>query len=363
MLKKLLAVSIVVSQMLLPVHAEEAPNVAAASAVLYDPLTGQCLYAKDENLIAGMASTTKIMTALVALEQYDPAQEVAIRVEWTGIEGSSMYLRAGECITVEALLYGLLLASGNDAAAALAGLDENGMDGFISKMNAKAAALGLHNTHFDNPSGLDGETHHTTALELAQLTAYALEQPKLAAIVSTQRAEVAGRVLNNHNRLLADEGVIGVKTGYTMACGRCLVTAMERQGRRLICVTLNDPDDWSDHRALYEYGFGTFRQLDLIGAGYCGSVPLVSSERQASRLYINESFSLFMREEDLSQLKIQLIGPRFLYGTVCAGQYYGRLRLRLGDTVLFETPVYLAVNSAEAAPSHSLLKKLVDLIR
>lgn len=363
MLKKVVVISVIVGLMLFPAQAEEVPWVSAASAVLYDPLTGQCLYAKAENAVAGMASTTKIMTALVALEQYDTTQEVTIRAEWTGIEGSSMYLRTDECVTVEALLYGLLLASGNDAAAALAGLDESGFDGFVEKMNAKAAALGLENTHFDNPSGLDGENHHTTALELARLTAYALEQPELAAIVATRQTEVAGRVLTNHNRLLADEGVIGVKTGYTKACGRCLVTAMERQGRCLICVTLNAPDDWADHRRLYTYGFSAFRQMDLLGAGDCGSVPLVSSERKASRLYTNESFRFFLQEKELSMLRIELLGPRFLYGTVCAGQQYGRLRLRLGDSILFETPVYLAANSREIEPSQGFLGKLVGLVR
>lgn len=363
MFKKMLAAAAAAALMAFSSYAGEIPQTAAASAVLYDPLTGQCLYAKAENAVVGMASTTKIMTALVALEQYDLAERVTIRPEWVGIEGSSMYLRPGECVTVTDLLYGLLLSSGNDAAAALAGLDENGADGFVEKMNEKAAALGLRNTHFDNPSGLDGETHHTTALELAKLTAYAMEQPELASIVATRQAEVAGRSLTNHNRLLADEGIIGVKTGYTKACGRCLVTAMERQGRRLICVTLKDPADWADHRALYDYGFSQFRQLELVGAGDCGSVPLVSSERQASWLYINESFDFSLREEELSLVKQELLGPRFLYGAVCAGQEYGRLRLRLGDAILFETPVYLATNSREIIPPKSLLERLVDRIR
>jgi len=342
-----------------PAMAEEIPKISAKSAVLYDPLSGHILYAKKEQQPMGMASTTKIMTALVALEQYDLQQMVTIKKDWTGIEGSSMYLKAGEKLTVSDLLYGLLLASGNDAAAALAGLDPGGEEAFVEKMNQKAAYLGLENTHFKNPSGLDGENHHTTVLELAKLTAYALENDFFAEMVATQQIQVAGRWLSNHNRLLKDLGACGVKTGFTKACGRCLVSAKEQNGRLLICVTLNDPDDWKDHKALYDFGFSQYSSVDILGAGDCGSVSLVSSEKKASRLYTAESFSLWMTNREREDLRIQLYGPRFWYGTVTAGETYGSVRILLGDQLLFETAVYFADTSQETPPDTTLWERFI----
>ena len=336
-----------------PIFAEDMPTVSAQSAVLYDPLSGQVLYARKAQEPMGMASTTKIMTALVALEQYELDQIVTIEKAWTNIEGSSMYLKAGEKLTVSDLLYGLLLASGNDAAVALAGLDPDGNAGFVEKMNQKAASLGLQNTHFENPSGLDGETHHTTALELAKLAACAMQNETFAKMVETKQIQVAGRWLTNHNRLLKEENACGIKTGYTKACGRCLVSAKEQNGRLLICVTLNDPDDWNDHKTLFEYGFSQYSSVDILGAGDCGSIPLVSSDGKASRLYTAESYSFWATEDDVDKLEIQLCGPRFWYGAVAAGQPYGTMRISLAGQLLFETPVYFAdtASTADYAPT------------
>lgn len=341
-----------------PVQAKEPPQISAKSAVLYDPLSCQILYAKNEQEVLGMASTTKIMTALVALEQYDLQQDVIVEKAWTGIEGSSMYLKAGEKLTVSDLLYGLLLSSGNDAAAALAGLDPDGEEAFVEKMNQKAALLGLENTHFENPSGLDGETHHTTALELAKIAACALENEIFAKMVATQQIQVAGRWLKNHNRLLKEIDACGVKTGYTKACGRCLVSAKEQNGRQLICVTLNAPDDWLDHKSLFDYGFSQYECIDITGAGDCGSVPLISSKKKASRLYTTESCSVWMTQEEQKSVRIQLIGPRFWYGSVVAGQPYGTMRVSMNDRVIFETPVYFADTSQASGPEPSLWERL-----
>ena len=346
----------------IPVMAEDAPGISAKSAVLYDALSGQVLYAKNEREPMGMASTTKIMTALVALEQYDLQQSVTVEKGWTGIEGSSMYLKAGEKLTVSDLLYGLLLASGNDAAAALAGLDPGGEAAFVEKMNQKAARLGLENTHFENPSGLDGETHHTTALELAKLAACGLENEVFSEMVATRQIQVAGRWLTNHNRLLKEIDACGIKTGFTKACGRCLVSAKEQNGRMLICVTLNDPDDWKDHKALYAFGFSRYSSLDLVGAGDCGSVPLVSGEKKASRLYTAESYSLWMTKEERKHVKIELLGPRFCYGAVVAGQPYGTMRVSLYDQILFETPVYFADTSPASRQEPTLWESLIQYL-
>lgn len=345
-----------------PVFGQNMPQVSAASAILYDPLDGSILFAKNAEEQRGMASTTKIMTALVALEQYDLTNMVAIRPEWCGIEGSSMYLKAGETLLVSDLLYGLLLASGNDAATALAGMDPGGTEAFVSKMNAKAAELGLVNTHFQNPSGLDGESHYTTALELAKLTAYGLQNPEFAKIVSTESQTVAGRVLTNHNRLLREIGACGVKTGFTKSCGRCLASAKTQNGRMLICVTLNAANDWSDHQTLYEFGFSQYAAYDLLGAGDCGSVSLISSEKSTSRLYCNESFSMWLTPEEQEELCINLCGPRFWYGATQAGETYGSMQIRLGDQVVFETPVYFADSSAASVPEPSFLQKWMNFL-
>ena len=345
-----------------PIFAEDTPTVSAQSAVLYDPLSGQVLYARNAQEPMGMASTTKIMTALVALEQYDLDQIVVIEKAWTNIEGSSMYLKAGEKLTVSDLLYGLLLASGNDAAVALAGLDPDGNAGFVEKMNQKAASLGLQNTHFENPSGLDGETHRTTALELAKLAACAMQNETFAEMAGTQQIQVAGRWLTNHNRLLREADACGIKTGYTKACGRCLVSAKEKNGRLLICVTLNDPDDWNDHKTLFEYGFSQYSSVDILGAGDCGSIPLVASDRKVSRLYTAESYSLWATRNDVEKLKIQLCGPRFWYGAVTAGQPYGTMRISLAGQLLFETPVYFADTAKAAEYTPTLWGRLINCL-
>ncbi|MBR5536299.1 MAG: D-alanyl-D-alanine carboxypeptidase [Clostridia bacterium] len=345
-----------------PAKAGEIPQISAASAVLYDPLSGMVLYEKDAGTRRGMASTTKIMTALVALEQYDMTQTVEIKREWCGIEGSSMYLRAGERLTVSDLLYGLLLASGNDAATALAGMHPGGADAFVSQMNEKAAELSLTDTHFENPSGLDGESHFTTALELAKLTAEAMKNPAFARIVSTKAISVAGRALQNHNRLLTDIGACGVKTGYTKACGRCLVSAKEQNGRMLICVTLNAPNDWQDHTALYAYGFSLYRLYDVLGAGDCGSVPLISSTKNTARLYCAESASLWLTEAEAEQITTVLCGPRFWYGATHAGAPYGTIRIRLGREVLWEGPVYFADQSEEVQPETTGWNRFLNIL-
>ncbi len=307
----------------------------------------------------GMASTTKIMTAIVALEQYNPQQVVTVQKEWTGIEGSSMYLKPGEQLTVSDLLYGLLLASGNDAATALAGLHPDGQDGFVAEMNRKAEKLGLQNTLFENPSGLDGENHHTTARELAIMTAYAMENPLFAEIVATQSVETAGRWLKNHNRLLKEINACGVKTGFTKSCGRCLVSAKEQNGRMLICVTLNASDDWKDHKSLYDYGFSQFAWTDLVGAGDCGGVSTASSDKKVLHLYSAEAYGVWLTKSEREQVRVCLCGPRIWYGSAQTGQYYGKLQISLYGNVLFETPVYVA-ESAQEVCEKSFWEKVIQ---
>ena len=241
---------------LLPCRAEAA-QLSATAAILMDADSGEVLYEKDTGRRMRIASTTKIMTALVALERAKLTDTITVTASHM-VEGSSMYLKPGETVTVEELLYGLLLCSGNDAALALADCC-GGLDAFVQAMNEKAAALGMKDTSFANPNGLDDENHYSTARDMAVLAAYAAEDPTFRRICSTKTATVGGRSMTNHNKLLRQiEGCIGMKTGYTKAAGRTLVSCAERQGRRLVAVTLCDGNDWADHKTLYEMGFATY---------------------------------------------------------------------------------------------------------
>lgn len=238
---------------LLPCRAE-AVQLSAVSAILMDADSGEILYEKDAARQMRIASTTKLMTALVALERVSLRDTITVTAAHMA-EGSSMYLKPGETVTVEELLYGLLLCSGNDAALALADCC-GGLDAFVQAMNDKAAALGMGDTSFINPNGLDGEGHYSTARDMAVLASHAAQEPTLRRICATKTATVGGRTMTNHNKLLSQiEGCIGMKTGYTKAAGRTLVSCAERDGRRLVAVTLCDGNDWVDHRALYEMGF------------------------------------------------------------------------------------------------------------
>lgn len=244
----------------------EAVEVSAAAAVLMDADSGRLLYEKNGEKRMLIASTTKLMTALVALEQGGLQQEITV----TGghmAEGSSMYLRPGEKLTLETLLYGLLLSSGNDAALAVTEC-MGGAVPFVARMNEKAAELGMENTHFTNPNGLDDEAHYSTAEDMAKLAAAAMDDPVLRRVASTRTARIGGRTLTNHNKLLSRvEGCVGLKTGYTRAAGRTLVSCAERDGVRLVAVTLQDGDDWNDHASLYEQGFRVLRPVKAVERG------------------------------------------------------------------------------------------------
>ena len=233
----------------------DGPGISATAAVLLDADTGEILYEKNARQQMLIASITKIMTALVALEGAPLQQEITV-TQAHMVEGSSMYLAPGEHVTVEELLYGLMLCSGNDAALALAEGCCGSVEAFVAQMNDKAAQLGMTDTSFANPNGLDDENHYSTALDMARLAAYAVENPAFVRFCSTIQLSTAQRTMSNHNRLLRSlEGCIGLKTGYTMAAGRTLVSCVVRDGRTLVAVTLQDGDDWADHQTLYEYGF------------------------------------------------------------------------------------------------------------
>lgn len=274
------ALSVFALSSALPCGAEESikagpPSVSAASAVLIEAQSGDVIFEKNANQKLPMASTTKIMTALVAIEsEGDLNREVKIAPGAAGVEGSSIYLKAGECITMENLLYALLLESANDAAAAIAYEVAGGIEPFAELMNETADRIGLKDTHFMNPHGLDNEQHYTTARDLAAIASTALNNSKLREIVSTYKRAIplgsgdGTRVLINHNKMLRlYDGAIGVKTGFTKKSGRCLVSAAERDGVKLIAVTLNASDDWNDHKKMLDYGFTKYTLTTLAEPG------------------------------------------------------------------------------------------------
>lgn len=249
-----------------------APTVSAQSAIVIEKNSGRVLYSKNAEQRLPMASTTKIITAITALEaeSCDIDATIEISASAAGVEGSSMYLETGEKMTLRELLYGLMLSSGNDAAVAIAEHTAGSAESFAELMNQKAQAVGANSSHFTNPNGLPDDNHYSTAADMARITAYAMKNDVFAEIVRTKNYKITGegkayqRTLTNHNKLLSMyDGCIGVKTGFTKAAGRCLVSAAERDGMTLICVTLNAPSDWSDHAAMLDYGFENYTYTRL----------------------------------------------------------------------------------------------------
>ena len=306
--------------LMLPAVPVRAEGDGPAAMILYEPRTGTVLEAlhPDEPML--IASTTKIMTAMVVLEHCTLHEPVTVTPEQTQIEGSSASLLAGETYTVEELLYGLMLASGNDAACVLAEHTAGSIEGFAALMNEKAAALGLENTHFVNPHGLNDPEHFSTARDLALMTAAAMEDPVFCRVFGTQSYTAHGVEYKNHNKLLEScPGCIGGKTGYTRAAGRTLVSCTERDGLRLICVTLSDPNDWEDHRSSYDLAFAAYAFMPLPAERW-QRLPVVSGTASDVTLSCPAPGVLVHRGARV-ETKVEL--PRFLFAPVAAGDAIG----------------------------------------
>ena len=304
-------------------HAESAPPEISAASAIVMAADGSVLYerAADEKRL--IASTTKLMTALLVFERCDPDEEVEILPDWCGAEGTSLYLHQGDICTVRELLTGLLLASANDAAVALACHTAGSVERFAALMNEKAAALGMSNTHYVNPNGLDAEGHRSTARDLAKLMFACMAEPGFAELTAQRRGEAAGQVFENHNKLLSRlPGCLGGKTGYTRAAGRCLVSCVEREGLRLVCVTLSDPDDWNDHERLYAWAYGSYVNYPVT-EGLAYTVPLLSGERETLSAVPTFELRLLLRRGEPVELRAEL--PRFEFAPVAAGAPAGRL--------------------------------------
>ncbi|MBQ3125816.1 MAG: D-alanyl-D-alanine carboxypeptidase, partial [Clostridia bacterium] len=343
-LSVLLCLLLLTSVLCLPLSA--APGVSAECAVLMDADTGRVIWQKNADLRRGMASTTKIMTALVAMQTVSLDRVVKVSPEAVGIEGSSVYLYAGEQMTMEDLLYAMLLESANDAAAAIAVETSGSIAAFADAMNACAAELGLADTQFTNPHGLWDENHYTTARELAEITRAALSLPAFRTMVSTYKITIplnqteGVRLLINHNKLLKRNiGVIGVKTGYTKKSGRCLVSAAERDGVALIAVTLNAPDDWNDHEQLLAYGFAQSRHYNLGAAGTLTcTLPVVGGNPDYVTLTNTAPLSVTLPADAPPPTLVYEL-PRMLYPPVAANAVVGRVLAVSDGVTVAESPM------------------------
>lgn len=313
--------------------------ISAQKAILLDGTTGRVLFEKDADSRSLIASTTKIMTALIVCEQCNVLDRVRIPKEAIGIEGSSIYLREGEILTVQELLYGLMLHSGNDAAVALAIYCGGTVEGFAELMNDKARILGLKGTHFENPHGLDGPAHYSTAADLATLAAYAMNNPIFAKTVSAKNVSVGERNFRNHNKLLWNlDGADGVKTGYTRAAGRILVSSVVRNGRRLIAVTINDRDDWNDHIALHNHGFSDYSPRVLVKEGdRMGAVSIIGGQIEQVNVVAAEDFVYSVSGQE--QPYVLLSRPGFDYAPVVEGEAAGYAYVFIGHQTIGKVPV------------------------
>jgi len=324
--------SLPLSALAAPTPAQSSPpSVSAEAAILIEADSGKVVFSKNASTRMPMASTTKIMTALVALEQVAPDTVIPVSAAAVGVEGSSVYLTDGEQLTLEQLLYAMLLESANDSAAAIAIGVAGSVEAFADLMNRKAESLGLTDTHFTNPHGLDHKEHYTTAQELAAIARCALQNELFRTIVSTRKTTIPHdgtegvRLLINHNKLLRlYDGCIGVKTGFTKHSGRCLVSAAEKNGVTMIAVTLNASDDWNDHMRMLDYGFSRFESVVLCEAGVLLR-PLTLVGGTDSYVMITNMKSLRATlPTDHGTIEMVIETPRFEYAAVAEGQKLGK---------------------------------------
>ena len=318
-------------------------QVSANSAVLICADTAQILYEHNAKEKLSMASTTKIMTALLAVEAVSMQAEITVGNEVLHVDGSSLGLKPGDRICMYDLLVGLMLSSGNDAANAVAAAVSGSVEAFVELMNRRAAALGMKDTFFVTPSGLDDDNHYSTAYDMALLTREALQNEVFANVVSQYTATINignKRIwLKNHNRLLQSySGLIGVKTGFTKKSGRCLVTAAQRDGIRLIAVTLSAPDDWNDHRTLLDYGFSVAESFLAFESAPQYSVDVVGGTE--SSVECVPCFDLtYTANQALTDLQFQVTAVPFVYAPVKKGDIVGTISCYYNGRMFSQSPL------------------------
>lgn len=340
-------------------------DVSASAYVLMDSDSSKVLSASSPSLPLPMASTTKIMTCILALEEKDRRDVVVIPEEAVGVEGSSVYLTKGETLTLEELLYALMLESANDAAVAIAIYVSGSVEAFVERMNQKADEIGMHTTRFANPHGLPSEGHYSTALDMARLMQYAMNHAAFSEIVATRTFQIPApksgyRYLSNHNKLLRlYPDCVGGKTGFTKKAGRCLVSCARRNGKTLICVTLGAPDDWQDHMALFEYGFSLYSMHEIVGAGeITRSIPIVGGCTASALVKNSDGFQSMVADGESVSVHVEV--PRFLYAKVCEGETVGQVVICIGDREVGRIPLQITQSVEAREESLSLFQKILQ---
>jgi len=332
-------------QFLFPATGHASPSVSANNAILIEQSTGRVLFEKNAYEEESIASITKIMTAVLAVESGKMKEEATASRNAIYTEGSSIYLEQGEKMTIEDLVYGLMLRSGNDAAVAIAEHIGGSEEGFVFLMNEKAKWLGMENTHFDNPHGLDSDSHYSSAYDMAKLMSYAMENEEFRKITGTDsyKSDQRSYSWQNKNKLLTQyyDHSTGGKTGFTKKTGRTLVSSASKDGLDLIAVTLNAPDDWQDHIKMYEWGFENY-DMERIAKKGSVSYQLVSSNELKTG-YIHQDILFPLTDEE----KLQLDHKNFLLTG----------KEETGSTIIGKTVFYLEGESVTETYIHNESKE------
>lgn len=336
-------------------RAEKIAGVHSSASSLVEVESQRVLYSENGDKKLPMASTTKIMTALVAIEKGNLSDTVTITKEASGVEGSSIYLEVGETLTLEELLYGLMLHSGNDAAVAIAIHVGGSVSGFCEMMNQKARELGAYNTNFVNPHGLPASNHYTTANDLALIAAAAMRNEQFRNIVGTTSKTIPhdgrswDRALNNKNKLLYSyNGANGIKTGYTKAAGRCLVGSACRDGMQLVSVVLNCSDIYNDTAAILDYGFANFaRHTILAKNAVLGEVTVKNGIEEALEARAKDDIVLTLTEEEASRVQVVAKLLASVDAPVEEGDYLGTAEVWLDDAMIAATDLVATVSVRE----------------
>ncbi len=346
----------------------ESASTSAKAAILIDADSGRVLYEHHANTKLPMASTTKIMTTLLAIENGNLNEKFKVDDNAIKVEGSSMGLKSGDLVTMKALCYGMMLPSGNDAANATAVRVAGSIEKFVARMNKRAGELGLGSTHFVTPSGLDDYTddHYSTASDMAKLTAYALKNSVFAEICSTRSAKLKygnppyERWLANTNKLMAScDGVIGVKTGFTDKARRCLVSACRRNGTTLICVTLNDANDWADHSNLYDFGFSQYKTVTLSPQVNSFKAPLVGSKKNTVSASCEDEIKVSVYKDDASKITQKVVLNRINYAPIVEDELLGYVKYYIDNRFLGQTEIVADEIIAEENSEQNLFERLV----
>ena len=345
-------------------------EVSAKSALLCSS-DGLLIYEKNADIPLPMASITKVMTVICALESIeDLSKVITVPDAAVGIEGSSVYLAKGEKVTYEMLIYSAMLESANDAVTALAICVSGSIEAFVSQMNEKAQYLSMTNTHFCNPHGLNENEHFTTARDYVKLMSYALENETFCKVIATKKitfAKLDGsmtRVLTNHNRLLNTySGMIGGKTGFTKVSGRTLITAAKRGDTVLICITLDAPSDWNDHAKMLDWGFETVKTVTFKADEIAKELQVGGGEQEKVRLIAVNDVSYTVRNEADVSVEYEL--PHITFAPVKLGQELGKAVFFCNGNKIAEVPLYAesSVRVPQPEEKGSISEKIKDLLR